>query len=495
MQTLKFLKGVKGFESIRDSFKTRQVKYGGYAALMTLAVIVGLLLINLIIDQFSLQVDMTENRIFSLSQQSLQVADGINTPVNIFGIWRPGERMPLPNNRDYIDDILAVVNLYTSRNSNITMQVIDPDRNPGFVMSYDVDRRGISRGSVIVEGANGFRVISPEEMYDFTPIHGGFTLAGVAIERRITSALLFVSAGITPVVYEIIGHDSLPLAAIGMLEELERDNIALGAINLLVSPIPANVSALILNHPQRDLAPAEAERLIEFLGGGGSLLVMADYYIRELYNLNTVFASYGFMFDYGILNEADPTFAVFDERSIWPDVILHDITQPLMDRNETPIILFEAMSISTVEPMRQTIEFAPLLRSSPAAFLRTDLNETSPTRLLSDIPGPLTLAAAVKDPSLAHDGEPQARIVVIGSGTLLPLAAGGFLGNRDLFLNSLAWLQDRPESITVRSKSLLLLPLRLNAAQIVVFGGLFIFVIPLAFFAAGFVTWLKRRHL
>ena len=498
MKMLNFFKDVKGIKSIRESFKTRQVKYGGYAALMTLAVFVGLLLVNLIASQFTLQVDMTESRIFSLSEQTMQVLDTVNTPVRLFGLWRPGERMPLPNNRDFVEDLTAVINLYTSRNSNITMEVIDPDRNPGFVVRFDQDRTGIARGSLIVEGAGGFRIIPPEEMYDFTPAQGGgINLTGVAIERRITSALLFAGTGITPIVYEITGLGTIPLEATGFHEELQRDNIALDSVNLLMSPIPADASALILTHPHRDISPVEAERLLEFLENGGRLLVMADYNIRELENLNSVFASFGFRFDYGILNEADPTFAVFDQRSTWPDVTLHEITRPLMNKNETPIILFEAMSISTIEPRRQTIEITPLLRSSTAAFLRTDIDDNSPVMLPSDIPGPLTLAVAVSDPSpnWLREGDPQARIVVIGSGTLLPLAAGGFTGNRDLFLNSIAWLQDRPETITVRSKSLFLLPLRLNAAQIFLFGGLFIFVIPAAFFTVGFITWLKRRHL
>jgi ABC-type uncharacterized transport system involved in gliding motility auxiliary subunit len=78
---------------------------------------------------------------------------------------------------------------------------------------------------------------------------------------------------------------------------------------------------------------------------------------------------------------------------------------------------------------------------------------------------------------------------------MLHLAAQGIDGNRDLFMNSLTWLQDRPENITVRARSLFLLPLRMNLAQIVMFGGLFILIIPAVFFIAGFVTWLKRRHL
>jgi hypothetical protein len=62
-------------------------------------------------------------------------------------------------------------------------------------------------------------------------------------------------------------------------------------------------------------------------------------------------------------------------------------------------------------------------------------------------------------------------------------------------MNSLTWLLDRPENITVRSKSLFLMPLTMNLAQIIIFGALFVFIIPAALFITGFVTWLKRRHL
>jgi ABC-type uncharacterized transport system involved in gliding motility auxiliary subunit len=159
------------------------------------------------------------------------------------------------------------------------------------------------------------------------------------------------------------------------------------------------------------------------------------------------------------------------------------------------MLFHTAMSLSVLEARRRTIEITPLLVSSPSAFLRTDLNETAPTRQPSDIPGPLALGAALVDPSWVQNNEPQARIVAIGCGSLLPIATQGFLGNWDLFMNSLTWLQDRPETISVRSKSLFLLPLRLNLGQLIIFGSLFILIIPLAFFITGFITWLKRRHL
>ena len=166
-----------------------------------------------------------------------------------------------------------------------------------------------------------------------------------------------------------------------------------------------------------------------------------------------------------------------------------------MDKMRTPIVLFEAMPISALEARRRSVEIMPLLASSDDAFLRTDLTNVSTTRIPSDYPGPLVLAAAIRDPLWARGDDTQTRIVVVGCGTLLPLAAGGFIFNRDFFMNSLAWLQGRPEAISVRSKSLFLLPLNLNALQIVIYGGIFVFIIPMAFFVTGFVSWLKRRHL
>jgi ABC-type uncharacterized transport system involved in gliding motility auxiliary subunit len=101
------------------------------------------------------------------------------------------------------------------------------------------------------------------------------------------------------------------------------------------------------------------------------------------------------------------------------------------------------------------------------------------------------------DPEYIQGNEKQARIAVIAAGSLLePINVFQQIpGNLDLFMNSLTWLEDRPEALSVRSKSLFLLPLRLDGLQMIIFGGIFILIIPLAFFVSGLVTWLKRRHL
>ena len=478
---------MKSIKNIQESFKTKQVKYGGFAAIITLAVITGLILLNLMAGQLSFQVDLTSSKLYSLSEQTQQLLDSIKTPVRFYGLWKPGEES---------QDLMTVINLYLAKNKNISLELRDPDRNPGFVAKYDRDRKGISRGSLIVEGDKGFRVISPSDMYDYSQSRsGGMSVTGVSIERRITSALLFAGTGTTPVVYEISGHGEIPLSALAFDAIMERENYELKTLNLLLAAIPQDASMLILNGPRRDLAPAEAEKLLGYLRNGGRFIVLADYSIQELSNLNDVLSSYGLKFEYGIVRETDPYYVAIDPRTEWPDLTEHDITKPLMDKSRTPVVLLEAMALSILETKRRNVDIVPLMTSSPSAFLRTELDNTSENKISSDIPGPLMIGAAVMDPSWIQDNESQARIVAIGASSLLPLATQGFDANRDIFMNSLTWLQDRPENITVRSKSLYLLPMTLNLVQMIIFGALFIFVIPMAFFVTGFVTWLKRRHL
>jgi hypothetical protein len=489
------MKGIKIIlKKIGDSFKTRKVRYGGYAALITLAVIAGIILINLIMGQFTPQIDLTDNRMFSLSEQTLQVIDSVDSAVTIHGLWRPGQER---------SDIIAVLDLYLARNKNFTLNIVDPLRYPGLVQKFDKDNEGISPGSIVVEGPKGFRLISPREMYDLDYSRASYenpnpSVTGIAVERRLTSALLYAASGTTPAIYEIFGHQEISLGDLGMQETVEQENYRLQTLNLVQSDIPSDASALILNWPRSDLNQREAEKILGYLEKGGRFFVLVDYRIGELPVLNEVLASYGMGFEYGRISENNPLYNPVYATGLVnleiPDAAEHDITAPLKDKTETPVVLVDAMGIKELDVKRRSVELKPLLISSPESFLRTDLNETSSNRTVSDLPGPHVLAMTAMDPSWIQGNEPQTRIVAIGSGSLL-LYGSEFPWNLDLFMNSLTWLEDRPENLSVRSKSLFILPMRLNGLQIIIFGLLFVIVIPLALFAGGLITWLKRRHL
>ena len=77
-----------------ESLHTRHVKYGGFAAILTLGVIAGLVGINLVCQIIAPRFDLTQNQLFSLSEQSIRVADSLESPVTIYCLWEPGRETP-----------------------------------------------------------------------------------------------------------------------------------------------------------------------------------------------------------------------------------------------------------------------------------------------------------------------------------------------------------------------------------------------------------------
>ena len=91
----------------------------------------------------------------------------------------------------------------------------------------------------------------------------------------------------------------------------------------------------------------------------------------------------------------------------------------------------------------------------------------------------------------------KSRILVMGNarfmGSIYPF---GFIpGNRDFFLNAVGWLQNQDESLSIRPKTTLQFPMQLTGTQVLIFGGLFVIIVPLGILIAGLVIWLRRRHL
>jgi hypothetical protein len=480
-------------KKISKSLGTRYVKYGGFAAIVTIAVIVAVIFLNLIIQVVSPQFDLTGEKLFSLSEQTLQVLEAVKGPVTIYGIWEPGR-----------ENVQAqeIAELYAARSRFVTFKALDPDLNPGLLQRFNQDDRGIDKRSLVVEGEKGFKIISEMNMYDYyldQQQQPRFT--GLSIERRITSALIFVSTGETPVIYEISGHEEVPLYMRQMRETVEQENYALKDLDLMTSPIPADASALILNNPLRELSPPEREKILEYLEGGGRLLVLMDYRSGAVEGVNEILASYGIRFDHGVLLEQDQNYALRSPFILVPNMADHDILRPLTEKR-TAVVSGFPQGVSILNLRRRTVNAVSLLTSSPNSFLRTDLSDpAAPNRLPGDLSGPHTLAAAVMDPEYSQDGK-QTRIVAMGAAVLDPLTLDPLSmrpqqipGNLDFFLNSLTWLEDRPETLSVRSRSLFQMNLMISPLQLIIFSLAFVVLIPLAFFILALVTWLRRRHL
>ena len=88
----------------------------------------------------------------------------------------------------------------------------------------------------------------------------------------------------------------------------------------------------------------------------------------------------------------------------------------------------------------------------------------------------------------------KGRLVVLGTSTFASNQALGFQGNRDLFLNIVAWLAGQEDEIAVRPKDPRQNPIYATEAQKNAILWLSMVVIPGAVMVCGIVLVVRRRR-
>jgi ABC-type uncharacterized transport system involved in gliding motility auxiliary subunit len=247
-------------------------------------------------------------------------------------------------------------------------------------------------------------------------------------------------------------------------------------------------------NPQRDLTEVESEKLQAYLDDNGAALIAVDFTAGDIPVLNELLGLYGVQYQRGVIIEGNEDYHTGDRLALVPDFSDHPILQPLQD-GRVPVAMRAAQPIVEVDFARREFDNDPLLTTSPQAFLRTNLEEGSQRRQPGDVDGPFVVARAVYDRTVLASENPT-RIVVLGSGSFLnPSVFGQIPGNIDLFMNSVSWLQNQQETISVRPKSLIQFPMQLTGTLVLLYSALAVIVIPLAAFIVGGIIWLRRRHL
>src|SRR5215475_1692106 len=100
--------------------KSRQAKYTGYAAVYIIVILGVLGAINFLANRYDKSYDSTHNKQFSLSDQTMKLAKGLNTDVNLIYF---GDTPSFLSAHDTLDR-------YSALSPHIHVQYIDPVRKP-----------------------------------------------------------------------------------------------------------------------------------------------------------------------------------------------------------------------------------------------------------------------------------------------------------------------------------------------------------------------------
>jgi ABC-type uncharacterized transport system involved in gliding motility auxiliary subunit len=445
--------------------KARQTRYGAFAFIYIVIVLAIVFAVNWLADHNNKTLDVTANKRYTLSDQTLKVVKGLKKDVNIYYF----------DKSDSYDRARDMMDRYTNLSSKIKVQYVDPDKKP------DLAR---------VEGMHNFGdiVLDSGEKKE---------TAKALTEEEMTGALVRVlKSGLRMACFvngsgEHTLEDSQREGYAALKDLLEKNNYKTSTISLIEKPeVPKICNIVVVAGPKRDYLQPAVDALRNYVKGGGHALVnfdpvlnLPDGKMGETPALAALTAEWGVTAKGDVLLDLGAASRLFGQLS------------PVAGTYEQHPIVRVMQDNATVFPLARSLEVkAPaekLFSSTPESFSLTDPKlPIKESDLDKAAKGPFLMGAA----ATIGSGDTQGRVVVVGSSNWLAnniIAAP--IANRDLALNVMNWLTSDEDLISIRPKD----PedRRLNVsgnAMRILFLTSVVFL-PLFVILSGVSMWWKRR--
>ncbi len=450
---------------VRRVMAGRTAVYGSNTVLMSVAFLGILVLINLLVARHPQRLDVTADKRFTLSPQTIQILEGLKEPIKITMFFSRGDSRQ--------EDVKNLLKEYTAHTDMLTYEFVDPDERPALARQYGIT----SYGTLVFERGDKRQTSFSTD------------------EQGLTSAILKVSRDEVKVVYFVTGHkerDPNGYDANGysrMKQALEKDNYEVKLLNLatITDTVPADTAAVVEAGPQSPLLEKEREVLARYLDDGGRLMVLVDPGQPD--PLGDLLEGWGMRLRDDVVIDVQSAF--FGDVAS-PMVSRYNFSAITKDMGGLTSFFTYARSIETLEPAPEGVTVTSLAESSTGSWGETDL-QSSPARYDedSDTKGPLVLAAT------AEKSATGTRLVVVGDSDFVANnvigSISGALGNADLFLNAVNWLAEEEELISIRPKPPTARQIFLTPPQINFIFYSTVILLPLGVLAVGASVWWRRR--
>ena len=473
----------------KHSHTQRKLRQQWTQNLFLVFLVIGIIIIvNLFMKHLNYSIDMTETKVFSLSQQSEQVLSSLDEEIKLILLHKSGANE---------STITRILKEYDKASDRVSVTYVDPELHPNIVQKYQEGDSILSHGSIIVEKGDKYKIISATDMYTYDQNYQ--KIESVQAESKITNSILYVANEYDSIVYTLAGHNESLLP--GSLEKtLENENYKVQNLQLLQDGWdPDDNDVVIINGPKKDLTDGELESLLEFLEQDGKVILFVDLTDKDFPNFNILLNTFGVDVNNAMVFENDKSYTVTTQNFyLLPEVTNHTITNPLLATKSSVISVY-AQPIETLKVKKDTLEIQTLLMTSNDSYAKTVevmKNSSSQGKTDGDLSGPFNIAVAISNIIDKEKSKTKGEIVLFSSSYILKeeLIEASNNGNLDIVMNSLNWLTDRQDSISIRAKDVSSQILTMNQSQQLMISILVIGIIPLLLVAIGLFVWYRRKN-
>lgn len=468
-------------QQVGRAMGTRAFRLGLGSGAAVLAVAALVVFLGAMAERHHTRWDLSQGHKLSLAPQSLKVLDKLENPVKIYAFFKTGQAG--------YQQVRELLDLYAYHDRKLTYQFVDLDHHPALANRFNVKNHG---QLVMVGKGKEERVSLPEE-------------------QNVTNALIRMTRTQKKAIYFMGGHGERDLKGIGkadfneLKKTLENQNYVVKTLVLATqASVPDDAVGLILAAPTKDLLAVEKERIEAYLQKGGGVLMLIEP--NHGAGLNDWLMQRGVIIGDNLV--VDASAARIGASPFWPLGVnygSHKMVVPLEN-------------VLTFFPIARTVNLAPkmpdgaagveLVLTGPQSWAEIDFREATEQPEFNegrDLAGPVSLGVVVELPRPAPKADEKkakpdqasaqgGRLIVFGDADFASNEYFQQAGNRDLVLNSIAFLAQEVDLISISPKQETSQPLMIQPSQARVVFWVPVVVLPLLFVIIGVIVVIKRRR-
>lgn len=440
--------------------------------------------------------DFSQDQLYTLTEESKERVKDIDKDVHIYFIGYTDE-----------DTNLSLAKQYKNANEKIVAEAIDINNRPDLANKY-----GIESGTqgIIVECGEKSKVLTASDLvtYDTT------TYETISIaEEKLTSSILSVVADKVPKVYFLEGYSELTLTnSMNLLNMyMQNEVMEVSSLDVLTTgKIPDDCDTLVITTPNKDFDDVATNAITDYINSGRNILWLnaAVTQNQDYPNVNKILAMYGVNpFEAGIIRETDTSKMITES----PDLIKPDLNASTVTKDlytTTGVIFINATKININEDALEELKVTKteLANASEGAYFRTDFNVQSNSAQEGEEKGPFVVGAELEKTIQEENEETgekaiTSKLVIYGENFFISdfqlsqnsqYAAVQLAYNKDLVLNSIAYLTDREEDITARKNTGTVTYTATQEQDTII--RIIIFAVPCVIILLGIIVWQVRRR-
>lgn len=506
----------------------RRLRYGTASTVMTAVVIVAVLLLNIIVgivaDRYPLTWDLSADKVFSLSDESINIAESIDNAVDIviftdeetFTNPTTGTSAGVPEFDTTLREFYNALRQYrTHSDEKISFQFINPNQEPAKFAAYE--EYGVTTADILFLSGERYKVCSIGDLYELDDsnyyTYGTYEFYS-KVEKVLASNIYNLQSENERVVQVLTGHEEDSKTIAGLKALYELNGYTFEELNITGSAeFNADAEVMLIAAPAQDYSDDEIKRVREWMfnkGAYGRHLIVYVNAIASCPNLYELLdVEYGIQVTDELLLETDYN----RMQSYTPNYMLCDVPSTKFTANSantgklsTPLARrLTTTWDSEADQENALANLSTVLTNYPesARLIKLqDFNESNSEGIYEPAADQYPLTSMIASTINSYDNNTQqdayGTVVVSGCAAMAysDFVQNGSFYNEELLLDTINSVTGHENAVSISNKILETDTVSFSANTQLILGlGVFTIGLPVIVLVVCLIVFLRRKNL